>query len=64
MMFIKDLTKQPYRIHCVLDVDGVPCEKFWRDRLKDAKIDGMYVIIPSENVRNIPLTNIYIEVVQ
>lgn len=49
------------RIHKVQDVNGVPMDKFWRDRLKDATIDGNCEIIPANEVIKLPLTNIYVK---
>jgi hypothetical protein len=36
---------QPGSIISVDDIDGVPAERFWRNRLKDAKIDNCVEIV-------------------
>lgn len=34
-----------------VDVDGTPNDKFWRRRLKDAKIDNCVEVIKSSNAK-------------
>jgi len=47
---------KPNEVVEVADAKGVPLEKFWRKRLRDAEIDNCCEIIPDKKAKKAAIT--------